>query len=425
MLELAEKAIEASHERKLHSPPMRIQPFRGVRYAGVSDAGTLAAPPYDQIDDRLRDRFHQTLHHFVRLSRPVAGDGHDAPRHAAALHDAWLAHGILREEPQPSLYVNEIVLPGGDRRLGLTALLGIEPPESPVIRPHEETLAKAVADRLELLRAMRVDLEPILLLADDGGALDELLTADCDADALVEHRDATGNTHRLFQITDEARIARYRAALADAPGLIADGHHRYKVASLYAAERGARPDSPAACKLAVITSLASPALTIDPIHRALTDTLPLEPLLPLVARRQPLDEATGAAAAAAVAAAPQPAIAVWPRGGAPEIWSLDAEHPELELSPERRRLAVAMLHFELLPRLGLAPEAATDGTVSYRSDPEALERDLAGGEFSLGILLPPMDPAAFAAALGEGGLLPPKSTRFLPKVVSGLVWARH
>lgn len=404
---------------------MRIQAFHGLRYGDVEAPGELAAPPYDQIDDRLRDRFHQTPHQFVHLSRPVPAAGVGSAEHAAALHDAWLADGTLRRDVAPTLYANEIVLPEGGRRLGLTARLGIEPPESPVIRPHEETLAKAIADRLELLRAMRVDLEPILLLADDGGALDALLAEDSDGEALVEHRDEAGNLHRLFEISDDARIARYRDALADASGLIADGHHRYKVASLYAAEQGAEADSPVAGKLAVITSLESPALTIDPIHRAFAEALPIDRLAPLVAERRPLAEPTGAAAAAAVAAAAQPALVVWPAGETPEIWTLDAEHPELELSPARRRLSVAMLHFELLPRLGLAPEAATDGTVSYRSDADALASALNGGEFSLGIFLPPMEPTAFAAALGDGGLLPPKSTRFLPKVVSGLVWAGH
>ena len=36
-----------------------------------------------------------------------------------------------------------------------------------------------------------------------------------------------------------------------------------------------------------------------------------------------------------------------------------------------------------------------------------------------------MTPAGFAGAVAEGDVLPPKSTRFLPKVVSGLVWADH
>ncbi|MGH9381846.1 MAG: hypothetical protein ACRD2Z_14705, partial [Thermoanaerobaculia bacterium] len=124
-------------------------------------------------------------------------------------------------------------------------------------------------------------------------------------------------------------------------------------------------------------------------------------------------------------AAPQPALVVWPSGEAPELWSLDAERAELTLSPARRRLAVAMLHAELLPRLGLPASAATDGTIAYRSSAEALADAVAGGELALGIFLPPMEPADFAAALADGGLLPPKSTRFLPKVASGLVWARH
>jgi uncharacterized protein (DUF1015 family) len=36
-----------------------------------------------------------------------------------------------------------------------------------------------------------------------------------------------------------------------------------------------------------------------------------------------------------------------------------------------------------------------------------------------------MEPAAFAAAIAGGDLLPPKSTRFLPKLISGLVWTDH
>ncbi|MGH9382186.1 MAG: DUF1015 domain-containing protein, partial [Thermoanaerobaculia bacterium] len=274
---------------------MRIQAFHGLRYDGVADPGALAAPPFDQIDDRLRDRFHQTPHHFAHLSRPVPEDGLDAPHHAAAKHEAWVRDGILRQDSEPALYANEIVLPAGERRRGLTALVGIEPPDSPIIRPHEETLAKAIADRLELLRAMRVDLEPMLLLADDGGALDGMLAADCGGEPLVEHRDADGNLQRLFRVADAGRVASYRRTLADAPGLIADGHHRYKVASLYAAERAAGPDTPAACKLAVITSLASPALTIDPIHRAFAEAPSLGPLRSL-ARCQPLAEPTGAGA---------------------------------------------------------------------------------------------------------------------------------
>jgi uncharacterized protein (DUF1015 family) len=50
---------------------------------------------------------------------------------------------------------------------------------------------------------------------------------------------------------------------------------------------------------------------------------------------------------------------------------------------------------------------------------------LGAGEAGTGLWLPPMEPSAFAAAIAHGDMLPPKSTRFLPKVMSGLVWGDH
>jgi uncharacterized protein (DUF1015 family) len=63
--------------------------------------------------------------------------------------------------------------------------------------------------------------------------------------------------------------------------------------------------------------------------------------------------------------------------------------------------------------------------VLYRNDPVELHRMVAAGEVAAGLWLPPMSPAEFGAAIAHGDLLPPKSTRFLPKVFSGLVWAGH
>src|SRR5258708_14868444 len=53
---------------------MRVFAFEGLRYgAKAGDAGRLAAPPYDQIDDAARDRFQAASpYQFVHLTRPVA-----------------------------------------------------------------------------------------------------------------------------------------------------------------------------------------------------------------------------------------------------------------------------------------------------------------------------------------------------------------
>jgi uncharacterized protein (DUF1015 family) len=88
-------------------------------------------------------------------------------------------------------------------------------------------------------------------------------------------------------------------------------------------------------------------------------------------------------------------------------------------------LPVVMLHYQLLRVAGLGPEAATNGTVEYRSDPDRLFELVERGDCPVGFWLPPMSPAQFAAATATGDVLPPKSTRFLPKLISGLVWAGH
>lgn len=407
---------------------MRLYAFQGLRFdRPAAEIDPLVAPPYDQIDDRLRDALHgKSPHQFTWLTRPVPGESGDAYRESARLHARWLADGTVRRDAQPSLYPYAIELAGGGRRLGLAALVGVEGPEAGIIRPHEETVAKPLADRVALLQANRVDLEPVFFLADDGGSLDALLAEDVAAgEPVAVHTDPDGHRHLLHRVADPARIARYRGLLAPLPAAIADGHHRYKTAWLHARETGAAPGTAAAAKLAVVTSGASPGLTIDPIHRGLEAAPDLAPLARLAVERAGVPSPSGAGFAAAVAAAAQPAIGFWRAGGTAEIWRLDPGKAPASVPPGARGLAVALLHGMVLPALGLPAAAATDGTVVYRSSPERLAEELAAGRLALGIFLPPMLPAEFAAAIAQGQMLPPKSTRFLPKVFSGLVWADH
>jgi len=403
---------------------MRLYAFEGLHYTPQAEdpdtAGHLAAPPYDQINDSLRNRYHaQSPHQFVHLSKPVAPEGGDPYSFAAALHHKWLREGVITRDPRPAIYPYIIELAGGDElggeRLGVLGLVRYEDPS--VIRPHEQTLDKPLADRTALLEAMRVDLEPVLLLSEDHGQLDSLLREDLQGQQpLVRHRDSDGHLHVLYRIDDPGRIERYRDVL-DVPSAIADGHHRYKVGQRFAAQHHAADGTAAAAKLAVVTSLDSPALTIDPIHRAFKEPIDVSRLADLPVAVEPFEGKSGHDFAAAVAAADtagHPALGVWVLGRAPEVWRFDSH-----------RLAVEIFQDEILSALGLPPEASTDGTVVYRSDPKELWSQVAAGDLGTGVWLPPMQPAAFAAAIADGQMLPAKSTRFLPKVMSGLVWADH
>lgn len=408
---------------------MRIYGFQGYRYGSSEDAERLAAPPFDQIGEELRDRLQATSpHHFAHLTRPVAeaGSDGDAYRHAAQLHSSWLGSHAVARDDEPSLYPYLIESPDGVRRLGLCALVGVEDPSSNVIRPHESTLDRPFADRLNLLRATQIDLEPVMLLSDDDGALEPLLQEDiAAATPIAQHSDEAGNVHSLFRIVDPQRIAAYRDLLSGCSAAIADGHHRYKVGRTYAEEVGAKPGTGAGSKMAVLFSLASKDLVIDPIHRGLAKAPDLEPMLHLLRSRKVLVVSCADALAAAVAAAPQPSLGVLTSVGRAELWELDPAHLPAGCPPGSEDLAVVHLHASLLPALGYHQASYLDGTVTYRAIADTLYREVQTGELELGFILPPMSAEAFGKAISKGDLLPAKATRFLPKLVSGLVWAGH
>jgi uncharacterized protein (DUF1015 family) len=404
---------------------MRIFAFEGLRYTpAAGESGELAALPYDQIDNSLRDRYHaQSPYQFVHLTRPAPPEGEDPYRHSAGLHARWLTEGAVARDPRPALYPYAVELTDGGRRLGLMALVGYE--DASHIRPHEQTLDKPLAERLALLEATRVDYEPIFLLSEDGGRLEELLQEDMSAvQPIVRHRDPAGNIHLLYKVDDPARIARYQEVL-QVPAAIADGHHRYKVGQRFAREHGAAEGTAAAAKLAVITSIQSSGLTIRPTHRGLRETADLAKLAGVAVTVEPFRGSTGDEMLAAVAAAQQPAVGVWIAGHEPEIWHVDPTLVPDATSPGVPQLPVELLHKTILPALGYPAEAATDGTVAYRDNADQLFQEVKEGKFGTAFWLPPTAPAEFSIAIAGGNILPPKSTRFMPKVMSGLVWADH
>ena len=178
--------------------------------------------------------------------------------------------------------------------------------------------------------------------------------------------------------------------------------------------------------MVVLTSLASANLRIDPLRWCILVPVNRDLMSPLPARRERLQETAGAAIAARVAAAPQSALAVWFQGDStPELWALDPEAAPPDMPGRKPDLPASLLHHHLLTTASVPLESATDGSITYEADPDDIIALLEKSEVTLGVFLPPMTPKQFALPTEDGDLLPPKSTRFLPKLVSGLVWCGH
>lgn len=413
---------------------MKIYSFAGFRYTNaVGDPGAQAAPPFDQIDDEAQERLHAlSEHQFAHLTRPTGSDELEGARRSRELHAAWRAAGAVERDDAPCLYPYEITLQEGGSRLGLCALVDVRPESAGDLRPHELTVAKPLENRLSLLEETRIDYEPVFYLADDpNGDLERSLVADVSRlEPVVRHEDRErGESHLLYRLADPERIDHYRQLLETDGAAIADGHHRTKVAQLFAKKHDAEPGTAAAAKMAVLTSVRSRGLAIDPIHRVLQAEVDPGALRATAARVDATEARTGAdmatAVAAAVSGADRPAVGVRFAGSSPEIWTLDPEAAPPDTPGREARLAAVLLHHVVLPAGGLPIESATDGRIGYRAKPDDAWRAVDDGVARAAFWLPPMSAERFARATAGGDVLPPKSTRFLPKLVSGLVWCGH
>ena len=254
-----------------------VQPLRTVRYE-PSAAGPLEdviAPPYDVIDAELRaELVARSPNNVVEidLPEPPPGGG-DRYEHAAATMRDWLARGVLVREDELALWALRQDYSGPDgserTRTGFLARVRVEEYGPGRIRPHERTHPGPKEDRLRLTRATRANLSPIFsLFADPGGTAAEALDPAVDGEPFAGAADHEGTRHTLWRVTDPDRISALQAALAGAELLIADGHHRYETARVYAEEIGGEGDH--RYVLMLLCSLSDPGLLVFPTHRLLT-----------------------------------------------------------------------------------------------------------------------------------------------------------
>src|ERR687895_2891741 len=143
-----------------------VRPFRALRYdeAKAGPLETLVAPPFDVIGPEEREELRaRSPYNVVNLTLP------DSLEEAGRLFRAWRQQGVVVEEPEAYWALRQgYVGPDGvaRTRTGLVASLRVEPYERRVVLPHERTHRGPKEGRLRLLRAVRLQLEPIFLLYD-------------------------------------------------------------------------------------------------------------------------------------------------------------------------------------------------------------------------------------------------------------------
>jgi len=402
-----------------------VAPFRGERYRGTERLSHLIAPPYDVIPADQRAAFTaRDEHNIVHVMLPEAAGSADKYHHAAQLLAAWRAGGALVRDGGPAIYVmaQTFTLPTGERRTrtGIFAAVAAEGYGPGRVRPHERTHRGPKADRLALLRATRTNVESIFLIAPDpdGGLATALRATTARAADVTAELD--GVDIALWVVPgDPSPIP-----LPRSPLYIADGHHRFETASAFAVE------SPGADRLlAFIVSARDPGLAVLPTHRIIfgAGRSPGRLLAQWRERFQVDALEPGSDPLARLTAVPQDRTACVVLGPAGQEFLLtlkpDADLVALattEPNATVRALDITRIeHFVVREIIGAGESTVT---LDYSADPVKATGIVRNGRSAgVAVLVRPCRVEQVFAVADSGGVMPPKSTYFVPKVPSGMV----
>ncbi len=393
----------------------RFEAFHGLRYRPeVAPLAQVIAPPYDVITPTERVHLasrHQANAVLVELPEADLSGGRDRYAVASDLFYRWLNDGILAADPEPSLYPYRMTDTSGRTTTGVIGLLGLaDPGEESDILPHEQTLPKPKSDRLDLLRATRANLSPIwgLSMADGVTA-----TFDpTDDEPVADAYDDDGVRHQLWVLNDPDTIGAVSAAIARAPVVLADGHHRYSTAQTYQAEaRDANGNQPGPhdLVLALIVELSEDQLTVGAIHRTISGLPEDFDLIGALGERFDVVRAGSADDRTLGALAESHALALV-TGGQAYLLLPHADILELEGNDLDSNLIAAVLaelpHHDVMHRHSVA---------------EALEA-LEHGDGQAAFLLRPVTVKQIENWANDRRRMPPKTTYFSPKPRTGTVF---
>ncbi len=411
-----------------------VRPLRALHYDldRVGDPADVVSPPYDVIDPQQRaDLAARSPHNVVEIDLPQGEDPYAAAARAFA---AWRADGVLVRDEEPAFWVLTQDYTGPDgrpyTRHGFFARIRVEDYGPGRIRPHERTHPGPKEDRLNLTRATRANLSPIFALYDDpAGTAWSALERHLDGEPFADVTDGDATRHRLWRVADPETLATVTESLAPSELLIADGHHRYETARVYAEEVGG--EGAHRYVLTCLVALQDPGLTVFPTHRLLTglDAEKREALRDEVLRDWEVEETTLEDLEPPPAPDDRVRLGYLDTGHRRPLRltlkdqaTVDAALPGR--SDAYRHLDTAVLEALVLTgALGMSEEDIShfNGLDYSRTTAEARERILSGdvqAGFFMGAT--PVDRIRDVAAAGE--VMPPKSTYFFPKVLTGLLF---
>lgn len=413
-----------------------ILPLKAYRYHhGLShQIEELTSPLFDVVSEKQREALYANPLNSIHLSVPL---GPDPAKSARETLDSWKKDKVIVQDDLPGIYVyyQYFKFPGQEEescRKGFIAQIRSYDWDEKVVLRHENTIAKAVDDRIDLLRSTKIQSSPTHGLYEDPLYELEPYMDEAILDPLYDLEDYQGVREVLAVIHDAGIIAKFLDVLKKKQVILADGHHRYQGAVAFRKEMSeSNPEHTGKegynYHLMYFTNALTKNLRILPTHRLFTDISLsegeiLEKLEPWFVIRQlnDVEEVSD------LILQKKWAFGLIFKNSAYKIRLIPEKIKEMDLSiPDLvKEVDMMVLHYFFIDKvLGIPMEE------QRYSEKLAYERNLVrcvskveGGSASFAILTKDIAMKQVLDVCKSGYTMPQKSTYFYPKTLSGLLF---
>jgi uncharacterized protein (DUF1015 family) len=403
-----------------------VRPERGA-------APRVAAVPYDVVTaDEAAAIIRENPMSFLRISRPDA-ELSDIPPHDERVYararerfDELRSAGVFRDDESPGLYIYQVIS-REETFTGLCCCLPVRDYESGIIRRHEQTRYDKEEDRTRHIDAVNANTGPVVLIYRDAGALARLiegLAATLPPEAEVRWHD--GSLHRIIRVSDPGNLARIESLFSSVNRLyIADGHHRAKSAVNVARKRSGEGRSGAEDDRFMGVLFADSGVRIHGYSRLVRDLVDRSPA-------EFMDAVSRAYEVAPCGPVDRSAFQITPRqGGNGHLMHmyLGGTWYECRARCDPPPDPIAALDVSVLQREVLEPvfgitDPRGDERLEYLGGARPiadLEAMVDRGEYAVAFSMQPVRVETVLSIADADGIMPPKSTWFEPKLLSGLI----
>ncbi|MGE0359959.1 MAG: DUF1015 domain-containing protein [Vicinamibacterales bacterium] len=397
-----------------------IAPFAALRPTPAA-VGRVAAVPYDVVNSAeaaaLADGEPLS---FLRVSRPEIECPPGTPIYSDAVYakaadnfDRLRRAAPLVVEDAPSLYVYRLTM-GAHVQTGVAAAFSVDEYARDLIKKHEKTRPDKEDDRTRHILTLRAQTGPVFLTYKTSAAVDAVVARVVQGAPLFDFTAVDGIRHEVWRAAARDTDALV-AAFAGVPALyIADGHHR--AASAWRTHQALAAEGPGEHERFLAVAFPDQQMQVLPYHRVVRDLQGRG----ADAFRAALAERFTLTAGGPASPARRGQVAMYLAGA---WWTIDFGPVPAGLAPDAALDVSRLQDGVLTPLLGIA-DVRTDKRIDFvggiRGTGE-LERLVNGGEFAVAFSLYPVAVDDLMRISDAGGIMPPKSTWFEPKLRDGVL----